>query len=433
MFTFDNLFFLFLNYKHAKQSEVKLNRLVPSMLLGAKKGVRADSVFKAVERSLKGPDEPAQEPDKFWEEYFSSYSTQSLMNYLGEKLNWTRADIGIVLDMMDQLAATDGYFWCAGGDASADISKYRCISHALRFLIVIGENQHETNLDWPNLRRQMGVALDDVEQLEEMSASIFSGLGRTTDADLIRFLNAHPLGETSAGKQIQTVLDQGVEVFDGVEQDWMAELALKMAMTGVLWQFALMHFFLIPRDIRMKQTMYFPYEIDGSPRSASSQWLAMFIEFVEQGPLSYLGEWPREKGRGKPSKVSHVAKFLFEHFEDGRSYNSLSEKLGGILNGKAALSFRLVEALRVDVLSSINQRIDETQALKFAKEVNCLVLNGHVAGFADYVNRVAKTASKDKGMPYLENVFSSVWSDWPTINQQAASFLRVEGEASERN
>jgi len=177
--------------------------------------------------------------------------------------------------------------------------------------------------------------------------------------------------------------------------------------------------------------------VDGVRYTASQQWVERLKKFVENGPLTDLGEWPKPRGRGKPSTIRHIAEFLYSHDSKGRSPDKLAEKLGRILNGSEQLTFKFVEEtnrnLRASTGMLFNKGKDSSEdvAQRFEERLSTLNLDGHVAGFADYLERTFERGITDKGLGNLQGAVESAWTEWPNLTREVVPFIKAKWHASE--
>jgi hypothetical protein len=283
----------------------------------------------------------------------------------------------------------------------------------------------------------MKLALADIEALELLSAEFSLSDKREGLLEAVGLLlEEHPLGKTSVGKELSELLS----FIESEQAQGVAERAghigLKMALTGILWKFALLEAFLCPKR-QEGWPLLFPKTVDGVRCTASLQWVERLKAFVEDGPLTDLGEWPKPRGRGKPSATRHIAEFLYSHDPKGRRPDKLAEKLGRILNGREQLTFRFVEEtnrnLRASMEMHFNEKKDSSEdfAQRFEERLSTLNLDGHVAGFADYLERTFERGITDKGLGNLQGAVESIWTEWPTLTREVVPFIKAKWHASE--
>lgn len=436
MFTLPNLHQLIGNYRSATPACNVLKPLTPSMLLGSRKGRGADSAYKTVERSLKAPpdDEAA---NSYWKGTVQDYGSRSVLLYLNSKRDSPFVTNAEMMQFAETLGNEEGYYWRRRGNHVDDLSSWRVLSAHFRGFIVYCNARHSGDDDWPRGRKQMKLALADIEALELLSAECsLSNKREGLFEEVGLLLDVHPLGKTSAGRELSELLRSIESEQAQVSAERASHVGLKMALTGILWKFALLEAFLCPKRPD-EWPLLLPKTVDGQRCTASQQWVERLKVFVEDGPLTELGEWPKPRGRGKPSTIRHIAEFLYTHDSKGRSPDKLAEKLGRILNGREQLTFKFVEEtnrnLRASTEMLFNEETDSSEdvAKRFEERLSTLNLDGHVVGFADYLERTFERGITDKGLGNLQGAVESVWAEWPALTREVVPFIKTKWDSSE--
>jgi hypothetical protein len=436
MFTFPDLHNLIASYRNATSTCDTVKMLTPSMLLGSRKGSGADRNYKIIERSLKAAPDNNESASSFWKGVGSDYGTQSVLLFLNSKRDSPFVTNADLMQFAEDLGKEDGYYWRTRGNQVDDLSRWRVISAQLRGFKIYCEARDSADDNWPRARKEMELALRDIEKLELVSADISLEENSKGLATVCLFLEVHPLGKTSAGRELLKSLRLSESEQAQVKDERTGQVVLKMALTGVLWQFALFESFLRP-ERREDWPLLLPKMVDGMRWTASRQWVARLKAFVEDGPLTRLNEWPKPMRRGKPPKTRHIAEFLYSHHIDGRKPDKLAEKLAHILNGREQLTFKFVEEMNRNLRFSMETRFSEEIgfseefAQRFDEQVSTLSRDGHVAGFADYLERTFDRGLANKGLEGLRGVFESTWTEWPFLAREVVPFIRAKWDESE--
>lgn len=399
--------------------------MAPSMMLGSRKGRGADSAFKNLERSLKGSGDELEAPNSFWNELSHDYGMQSVLLFINGKRDSKYLSVSEVTEFVSSLGSKEGYFWRVRGDQVEDLCKWRGISVYFSGFILYCEARHSAEVRWERARKQMELALAEIERLELISAELPFEASDERPANVVRVLEQHPLGMTSAGLAILELLRLPESEQSQVKVDRVGKAGLKMALTGILWQFALFEAFLCP-ERREDWPLLLPKMVDGTRWTASRQWVARLKTFVEEGPLTTLHEWPKPSGPGKPSKTRHVAEFLYSHHIDGRKPDKLAEKLGRILNGREHLTFKFVEEVRLNLMKAMETYFTSEVVHSFVEQLSILNHDGHVAGFADYLERIFDIRNSDNEDEKVVVEMENIWEAWPILAKEVIPFIRMQ-------
>lgn len=430
MFTLPYLQRLIGNYRNATSASGVVKPMAPSMVLGSRKGRGADSAYKTLERSLKGSSDELEAASSFWNKLSHDYGARTVLTFINDKRDSPYLKVSEVIESVASLGSEEGYFWRVRGDQIEDLCRWRGISAYFRGFILYCEARHSAEVNWKRGRKRMDLALAEIERLEFLSAELSSDDSSKGPASRVRFLEQHPLGMTSAGQELLDLVSLPESEQSRGKADRMGKAGLKMALTGVLWQFALVEAFLCP-ECRKDWPLLLPKMIDGTRWTASRQWVARLKTFVEEGPLTTRHEWPKPSGPGKPSKTRHIAEFLYSHHSDGRKPDKLAEKLGRILNGREQLTFKFVEETRLNLMKAMETNFKSEVVQRFDEQLSTLNLDGQVAGFTDYLERIFDLGDADKederSMVEMENI----WEAWPTLAKEVIPFIRMQWDEAE--
>ncbi len=218
-----------------------------------------------------------------------------------------------------------------------------------------------------------------------------------------------------------TSLQRWAQLSNSFDAERMGRMA---ALTGLTWQLALLaaSLFQSRTEVPTPNLAPLPTEKGGQRWSSGPAWILCLAEFENK----YHGT--QRTGKRGPESVARKIHSLIAKSREGANGSEYKiRKLNRILSGQEPLTFKVVEdicravegAMVSEPDGSLRSALAENRETSWEDQLMRLRIQGHIAGFLRYIERVWEYASGELDQPLLLQDLHDIWQDWPLIFNSA--------------